>query len=57
MASLDKQFWSAAGLQDDSTTKQVNTLLYCLGEEAESVLMSTNITDEDQKDYSKGIKK
>ena len=37
--------------------KQVNTLLYCLGEEVESVLISTNITEEERKDYSKVIKK
>ena len=52
-----EQFRSAAGLQDASATKQVNTLLYCLGEEAESVLMSTNITEEDRKDYSKVLEK
>ena len=52
-----EQFRSAAGLQDASATKQVNTLLYCLGEEAESVLMSTNITEEERKDYSKVIEK
>jgi len=48
-----EQFHSAASLQDASATKQVNTLLYCFGEEAESVLMSTNITEEERKDYSK----
>ena len=52
-----EQFRSAAGLQDDSAAKQVNTLLYCLGEEAESVLISTNITEEERKDYSKVIEK
>ena len=52
-----EQFRSAAGLQDTSAAKQVNTLLYCLGEEAESVLISTNITEEEQKDYSKVIEK
>jgi len=36
---------------------QVNTLLYCLEEEAESVLMSTNIKKEERKAYSKVIQK
>ena len=31
--------------------------MYCLGEEAESVLMSINITEEERKDYSKVIEK
>ena len=47
-----EQFRSAAGLQDASAPKQVNTLLYCLGEEAESVLNSTNISEDDRKDYA-----
>ena len=35
----------------ESSSKQVNMLLYCLGEEAESVLNSTNITADERKDY------
>ena len=31
--------------------KQVNTLLYCIGEEAESVLNSTNTTEDERKVY------
>ena len=52
-----EQFRLAASLQDASAAKQVNTLLYCIGEEAKSVLMSANITEEERKDYSKVIKK
>ena len=52
-----KQFRLAAGLQDASAAKRVNTLLYCLGEEDESVLISMNITEEERKDYSKVIAK
>ena len=37
--------------------KQINTLLYCLGEEAEAVLDSTNITSDERKEYSKVIEK
>ena len=47
-----EQFRSAAGLQDASAPKQVSTLLYCLGEEAESVLNSMNISEDDRKDYA-----
>ena len=39
----------SAGLVDEGTKKQVSTLLDCLGEEAETVLASTNITDEQRK--------
>ena len=31
--------------------RQVSTLLYCMGEEAEDVLTSTNITTDEKKDY------
>ena len=37
--------------------KQISTLLYCLGEEAEAVLMSTNETTEDQAGYKKVLEK
>ena len=33
--------------------KQISTLLYCLGEEAESVLSSADTTADDRKDYKK----
>ena len=46
-----EQFRVASGLKEASASKQVNTLLYCLGEEAESVLKSTNITDDERKEY------
>ena len=47
-----EQFRSTSGLQEASTAKQVNTLLYCQGEEAESVLTSTNISEDERKDYA-----
>ena len=46
-----QQFRIASGLAGDSAAKQVSTLLYCLGEEAESVLSSTDATEDDRKDY------
>ena len=42
-----EQFRIASGLAEESETKQVNTLLYCLGKESGAVLSSTNVTDED----------
>ena len=35
--------------------RQVSTLLYCLGEEAEDILNTTNISEEDRKKYGKII--
>ena len=35
---------SASGLDTEGELRQVDTLLYCMGEEAESVLVSTNVT-------------
>ena len=46
-----EQFRVAAGLQDENEPRQVSTLLYCMREEAESVLSSTDITDADRKKY------
>ena len=47
-----EQFRVASGLAEDSPAKQVSTLLYCLGEEAESILLSTNATEEDRRSYA-----
>ena len=41
-----EQFRVASGMSDDAPTKQISTLLYCLGEEAEAVLASTNASVE-----------
>ena len=48
-----EQYRVASGLSKDSETRQVSTLLYCLGDEAEDVLSSTNISEEDKTNYSK----
>ena len=42
---------------DQDAKKQVNILLYCLGEQAETVLSSTNITEEQWKVYDTVIGK
>ena len=52
-----EQYRVASGLSDDSPEKQVNTLLYCLGEQAEAVLTSTNTSAEDRKVYDTVITK
>ena len=52
-----EQFREAASLTEDSDKKQVNTLLYCLGEEAEAVLSSTNITEEERAVYTTVVSK
>lgn len=46
-----EQYRSASGLDAESESRQVDTLLYCLGDEADSVLASTNISAEDRKKY------
>ena len=38
----------------ESEQRQVSTLLYCLGEDADDVLVSTNITEDERKRY-KGV--
>lgn len=52
-----EQFREASSLAADSAKKQINTLLYCLGEEAEAVLSSTNITEDERKVYDTVVSK
>ena len=47
-----EQFRVASGLANDDAVKQVNTLLYCIGEEAEAVLTSANATEAERKVYA-----
>ena len=47
-----EQLRVASGLSTDSAAKQVSTLLYCLGKEAESVLTSTSAAADDRKDHA-----
>ena len=46
-----EQFRVASGLSKEDEERQVSTLLYCLGEEADDVLTSTNISTESRKKY------
>ena len=52
-----EQFRSASGLATEDELRQVSTLLYCLGEEADDVLTSTNISEDDRKEYSSVVAK
>ena len=52
-----EQFRVASRLTTDDSTKQVNTLLYCLGEEVEAVLTSTNVTGDERKEYETVVAK
>jgi hypothetical protein len=52
-----QQFRVASGLTADDAEKQISTLLYCLGEQAEAVLSSTNASEEELKDYDAVVKK
>ena len=40
-------------LDQNSVPRQINTLLYCLGEDAKDVLTSTEILNEGRKKYAK----
>ena len=46
-----EQFRIASGMAGESEERQISTLLYCLGEEAEDVLTSTNISEADRGRY------
>ena len=52
-----QQFRSASGLNAEEEPRQVDTLLYCLGEEADSVLSSTNISTANRKKYDRVMEK
>ena len=52
-----EQYRGASGLDAESESRQVDTLLYCLGDEADSVLASMNISSDDKKKYEKVIEK
>ncbi|KAL5506839.1 hypothetical protein EMCRGX_G008586 [Ephydatia muelleri] len=52
-----EQFRVASGLSGESGERQVCTLLYCLGEEAENVLSSMNATVEERGSYVAVLKK
>ena len=52
-----EQYRLASRLLGESDARQVSTLLYCLGEEAEDVLMSANASEEDRKKLDTVVQK
>jgi len=46
-----ERFRSAAGLAEKAEEVQVNTLIYTMGDEADDILRSFQLTEEDKKDY------
>ena len=52
-----EQFRLASGLDKESEERQASTLLYCLGEDAEDVLLSTGITPAERKKYTDVLSK
>ena len=52
-----EQFRIASGMASESEERQISTLLYCLGEEAEDVLTSTNISETDRGRYAQVLGK
>ena len=50
-----KQYRQALGLVDKEEQRQVSTLLYCLGPDAEEVLDTTRISEDNEKKYEKVI--
>ena len=52
-----QQFREASGLATEGDTKQVSTLLYCMGETAEDVLTSTDISADERKTFGSVIAK
>ena len=52
-----EQFRLASGLSVEAEEKQVSTLLYCMGEDADDTLTSTHITADERKQYQAVIAK
>jgi len=46
-----ERFCQALGLAEKSDESKINTLIYCMGTEAEDILASFGLTDEDSKKY------
>ena len=45
------QYRIASGLAEEGEVCQISTLLYCMGDEADTILTSTNISSDDRKKY------
>ena len=47
-----EQFQEASGLKSKESANQVNTLMYCMGDEADDILSSLGLSDDDKKSYN-----
>jgi len=52
-----EQYHMASGLSTKDDEIQASTLLYCLGADADDILTTTRISDENRKKYAKGLEK
>ena len=52
-----EQYHVVSGLSKENYEHQVSTLLYCLGEEADNELTSTNIISESRKNFTDVLQK
>ena len=52
-----QQYLTATGLDKEDDARKISLLLYCLGDESEDVLTSTNISDDDRKKYDAVVAK
>lgn len=52
-----QQFRLASGLADESDERQVSTLLYTMGQDAEDILLTTDITAEQRRSYDAVVRK
>ncbi|XP_064622558.1 uncharacterized protein LOC135484804 [Lineus longissimus] len=51
------RFREASGLSTKSQENQVNTLIYCMGDEADDILNSITLTDDDRRSYDVIVEK
>ena len=54
---IDLKFHVASGLSKDDEERQITTLLYCLGKDANNVLTSTNISEKHRKKFNNVLAK
>ena len=48
---MEKTIRDASGLSTESEQRQISTLLYYLGKDADDILVLTNITEDEHKRY------
>ena len=49
---MEEQFMSASRLDKEDHARKISTFLYSIGDEAEDILVSANITDESRNKYA-----